>query len=121
MSILSALKARGAEGKNIEEAVKTLPIGGGSGDNYLWVHLTTTDPNGETYTADVSRTEIMEAMTNQTPVFATLLYVANGIITFGGTFGVGFISGQLVFYVEPSKSVYSLPQGDEYTWTLSMH
>lgn len=31
MSILSALKARGAKGKNIEEAVKTLPIGGGSG------------------------------------------------------------------------------------------
>lgn len=29
MSILSALKSKGAKGKNIEEAVKTLPVGGG--------------------------------------------------------------------------------------------
>lgn len=35
MSILSALKARGAKGKNIEEAVKTLPIGGGGGNSQL--------------------------------------------------------------------------------------
>ena len=33
MSILSALKAKGAKGKNIEEAVKTLPLGGGGGGN----------------------------------------------------------------------------------------
>lgn len=33
MSILSALKAKGAKGKSIEEAIKTLPTGGGDGGN----------------------------------------------------------------------------------------
>ena len=40
MSILSALKAKGAKGKNIEEAVKTLPLGGSSGDGALIVTAT---------------------------------------------------------------------------------
>lgn len=46
MSILSALKARGAKGKNIEEAVKTLPIGGGSGGGVLVVGVTVDGSTG---------------------------------------------------------------------------
>ena len=55
MSILSALKAKGAKGKNIEEAVKTLPIGGGSGGGVLVVNTTT---EGQTTTLDKTWHEI---------------------------------------------------------------
>ena len=58
MSILSALKARGAKGKNIEEAVKTLPIGGGSGGGVLVVNATT---EGQTKTFDHTWQEIHDA------------------------------------------------------------
>lgn len=46
MSILSALKAKGAKGKNIEEAVKTLPMSGGSGGDgdIFYVNVTATQP-----------------------------------------------------------------------------
>ena len=58
MSILSALKAKGAKGKNIEEAVKTLPIGGGSGGGVLVVNVTT---EGQTTTLDKTWQEIFDS------------------------------------------------------------
>ena len=58
MSILSALKARGAKGKNIEEAVKTLPIGGGSGGGVLVVNATM---EGATITFDKTWQQIYDA------------------------------------------------------------
>ncbi len=58
MSILSALKAKGANGKNIEEAVKTLPIGGGSGGGVLVVNGTV---DGATITLDKTWKEMYDA------------------------------------------------------------
>lgn len=58
MSILSALKAKGAKGRNIEEAVKTLPIGGGSGGGVLVVNGTI---DGNTMTLDKTWQEIHDA------------------------------------------------------------
>lgn len=39
MSILSALKKKGAKGKNIEECIKTLPIGSGSDTNTQIINI----------------------------------------------------------------------------------
>ena len=60
MSILSALKARGAKGKNIEEAVKTLPIGGESGGGILVVGATY-DEQTDVTTLDKTWQEIYDA------------------------------------------------------------
>lgn len=60
MSILSALKTKGAKGNNIEEAVKTLPIGGGSNNAFLvnYVYGDSTD------TLDKTFAEIKDAFLN---------------------------------------------------------
>ena len=60
MSILSALKTKGAKGNNIEEAVKTLPIGGGS-DNVFLVNYVYGD---STDTLDKTYAEIKDAFLN---------------------------------------------------------
>ena len=54
MSILSALKARGAKGKNIEEAIKTLPSGGGSEGEIFIGHATFEKVSGESSEFTVS-------------------------------------------------------------------
>lgn len=57
MSILSALKAKGAKGKNIEEAVKTLPANE-SGSGVLFVNAI---PDGQKAVLDHTWKEIHDA------------------------------------------------------------
>ena len=130
MSILSALKTKGAKGNNIEEAVKTLPIGGGS-DNALTVILSTED-SGMTYTADKTFSEIYEALNNYIPVFGYSCGDGNIIpISFSGgytyTDGEGVEYGNVFFsyisvfpadlYMEYREYVINIH--DEVTCTLS--
>lgn len=66
MSILSALKTKGAKGNNIEEAVKTLPIGGGSGGGNL-VLSETVEPmpdgsSGEIHTLNATFNDMVDAI-----------------------------------------------------------
>lgn len=70
MSILSALKARGAKGKNIEEAVKTLPIGGGSGGELETIKIATWSGGGGQLTQfyGFAGTGYMQGGTQQNPV-----------------------------------------------------
>lgn len=76
MSILSALKAKGAKGNNIEEAVKTLPIGGsdGGGAGTFFITITKDDKTGD-YKADKSFDEVYEA-------YATGINIAAYIVEF---------------------------------------
>ena len=60
MSILGALKKRGAKGKNIEEAVKTLPLGGGGSSDILVIN-STYDEQTQTETLDKTWQEIWDA------------------------------------------------------------
>ena len=77
MSILSALKTKGAKGNNIEEAVKTLPIGGENSDGAFFVTLTM-DELGN-FSSDKTYTEIKQAYDSE----ASMYVRAN--ISFGGT------------------------------------
>lgn len=67
MSILSALKTKGAKGNNIEEAVKTLPIGGRSGSEAFFVTLTM-DERGN-FSSDKTYAEIKQAYDSKVPMF----------------------------------------------------
>ena len=67
MSILSALKTKGAKGNNIEEAVKTLPIGGGSGDGAFFVTITM-DGQG-VFHSDKTFAEIKQAYDSKVPMY----------------------------------------------------
>lgn len=131
MSILSALKTKGAKGNNIEEAVKTLPIGGGS-DNVLTVIFSSED-SGITYTADKTFSEICEALNNYIPVFGYICGT-DGYptpISFGGgytyTDGEGVEHGNVFFtdiYVFTDDSYmeyreYVIDIHDEVTYTIS--
>lgn len=70
MSILGALKARGAKGKNIEEAVKTLPIGGGSGGELETIKIATWNGGGGQIVQfyGFSGTGYLQGGTQQNPV-----------------------------------------------------
>lgn len=67
MSILSALKTKGAKGNNIEEAVKTLPIGGGSGDGAFFVTITMDGQGG--FHSDKTFAEIKQAYDSKVPMY----------------------------------------------------
>lgn len=56
MSILSALKAKGAKGKNIEEAIKTLPSGGGGDGTVFVANIFAVSADGSAYTATSDKT-----------------------------------------------------------------
>lgn len=107
MSILSALKSRGAKGKNIEEAVKTLPIGGGSGGGVLVVNGTI---DGATMTLDKTWQEIHDAGTvvlifefdadTQVSNWLTMVYYTNG------EYGCTFIGGNKIEFHTDSADGY---------------
>lgn len=77
MSILSALKTKGAKGNNIEEAVKTLPIGGENSDGAFFVTITMDDQGG--FHSDKTYAEIKQAYNSKVPMYVR----AN--TSFGGT------------------------------------
>ena len=79
MSILSALKTKGAKGNNIEEAVKTLPIGGGGAStNHFEIVFSTADWSA--WSADKTYTELSDAITSGKIVDA-YFYQSGGVKT----------------------------------------
>lgn len=78
MSILSALKTKGAKGNNIEEAVKTLPIGGESSNEAFFVTITMDGQGG--FHSDKTYAEIKQAYNSKVP-----MYVRADIPTVYGT------------------------------------
>lgn len=74
MSILSALKAKGAKGKNIEEAVKTLPLNGGGSDNSIVIaNVEIDDSNNNAVTCDKTYDELLELYNSGKIIIASIL------------------------------------------------
>lgn len=82
MSILSALKAKGAKGKNIEEAIKTLPSSGGGDNKSDVLYVNALDAGGNKI-SDPSHTfaEICNAYDSGKMIFLRLMYIP---VEYGG-------------------------------------
>lgn len=62
MSILSALKTKGAKGNNIEEAVKTLPVGNSGGGNLVISETIEESDNNTIHTLNVTFNDMANAI-----------------------------------------------------------
>ena len=82
MSILSALKAKGAKGKNIEEAVKTLPIGGGSDSSIVIANVEIDTSNNNAVTCDKTYDELLELYNSGKIIVASILFQGSYLMCF---------------------------------------
>ena len=92
MSILSALKAKGAKGNNIEEAVKSMDFGGSGGGAYPYYQIVS---NSGVYSLDgITRTELETLVKSEyNPIY--FYYRENGNACYTGSGGYGVTRGTM--------------------------
>lgn len=91
MSILSALKAKGAKGNNIEEAVKSMDFGGSGGGAYPLCEIA---KNGEELVG-ISRVELKELIESSKYSPICFYYRQDGNASYSSTGGYGVIRGTM--------------------------
>lgn len=111
MSILSALKTKGAKGNNIEEAVKTLPVGGGCGGGNLVLSETVEPmPDGsasEIHTLNVTFNDMFNAIQSGKLLVVPRYEYEEGEVGLSETYYLQILyenEFQLIHIIEPGQS-----------------